>query len=82
MNYYTFVLVVVIFAAVFLLCRTTSHDNYEITDLAFNICQKKCLERGYSYGLCSDKNKLENCISKMIKISDAPPPGTTFVVPK
>ena len=85
MNYRMFVLIVVICAVVFLLCRkdkTISHYGYEIEDLAFDTCQKRCLEQGHSHDLCSDRNKLTGCISEMVGVSDPPPPGTTFAFPE
>lgn len=62
----------------FVLCRFDYDENYELSELAFDVCQKHCYNQGYDHDICSDKDKLKDCISRLEKISSKPPPGTSL----
>ena len=69
---------ILIFSFIFCRSRPPSVDNYEISDLAFDVCQEKCYDLGHSHSMCSDENKLSDCIKSMIEGIDKPPPETAL----
>lgn len=60
-------------------CRiscSSKFSGYELTDTAFDTCQKDCFNRGYDNELCADPQILTECIANLEKLAGDPSRNT------
>lgn len=72
------ILLLIVIVAVVCFAGNNSRSHYETTDVAFEMCQKDCLERGHSKALCADPQVLTQCILKARLAAGDPRTGAIF----